>query len=397
MNSIIARLPWKSTLLIGLLNLLVGMTGAYLGLTVFSANENNPKTVETRVLSEESAIIDVAKRSQNAVVSIIVTKDVPVFKESFSNPFDEFGFFNFDFGVPQREQIGTEEQQIGAGSGFLVSADGLIITNRHVVQDEEAAYSVIMNNGEILEAKVLDRDPVYDIAVIRIDGKDLEFLALGDSEIIKVGQGVVAIGNALGEFSNTVSAGIVSGLGRSVSASSGFGQVESLTNIIQTDASINPGNSGGPLLDYTGNVIGVNVAVAQNAENIGFSIPINPIKNILESIIEYGEIVHPYLGIRYVQITPALQKANSLAYNYGALLNRGETEQDLAVIPGGPADVAGLMENDIILEVNGIKLDEKHPIQNEVQQYKVGDEITLKVSSKGKEKEVKVRLEKNPF
>ncbi|HCW32659.1 MAG: 2-alkenal reductase, 2-alkenal reductase [Candidatus Peregrinibacteria bacterium GW2011_GWE2_39_6] len=398
MNSTQKKWPFVFiTVLLLLVNFGAGLSGAYLGLKIFTPTISQEKTTKTQVINEQSAIIDTVEKTKDAIISVIISKDVPVFKEYYSNPFEDFNPFGFNFNIPQREQIGTEKQQIGAGSGFIVTADGLIITNRHVVEDETASYSVIMNNGDIIDAKIIDTDPTYDIAVLQIDKKNLTYLNLGDSDTIKVGQSVIAIGNALGEFSNTVSSGIVSGLGRTVTAGSGYGQVETLNNIIQTDASINPGNSGGPLLDLNGNVIGVDVAMAQNAENIGFAIPINPVKSILTSIQENGEIIRPYLGIRYTPINKTIQEANNLPYDYGALILRGQSPEDLAVIPGGPADKAGLQENDLILEINNIKIEATHPLQSEIVKYDVGATVTLKVYSKGAEKEVPVILEKNPM
>lgn len=391
--------PFKSAIFLVsffIINLFAGVIGAYLGLNLFSESDSTPKTVETQIVEDELAIVNVVDDTENAVVSIIGSKDLPVFEEYLYNPFQDQGL-GFNFGIPRREQVGTEEQQISAGSGFIVSKEGLIITNRHVISDEEASYTVVMNNGDVLDTKVIGRDTLYDLAVLQIESKNLDYLELGDSDKIQVGQRVISIGNALGQFSNTVSAGIISGLGRSVVASSGFGESETLEDVLQTDASINPGNSGGPLIDYSGKVIGVNVAMAQNAENIGFAIPINAAKNVLDSIEKYGKIVRPYLGIRYIPINEAIQKNNDLPYGYGVLVLRGETEEDLAVIPGSPADKAGIVENDIIFEVNGVKLDEDHSLQREIQKHPVGTKIQLKIYSKGQEKEVTVMLEANPL
>ena len=216
---------------------------------------------------------------------------------------------------------------------------------------------------------------------------------MGDSADLKVGQSVIAIGNALGEFRNTVSTGVISGLARSVTAGgAGIGS-EQLLNVIQTDASINPGNSGGPLLNIAGQVIGINTAMAQGAQNIGFAIPINEVKNTIDSVKKNGKIVRPWLGVRYVIINKAIADANKLSVDYGAIIVRGQNQTDLAVIPGSPADKAGLVENDIILESNGQKITEANPLANLVAKLKPGDEITLKVLHQSKEKTIKVRLE----
>lgn len=353
------------------------------------------------VFSEESIIVDVIEKANPAVVSIVVTKDVPIVEQYFENfnPFDEF-FFNpfgggFNFQVPKLREKGTEKKEVGGGSGFFVSKDGLIVTNRHVVSDLEAEYTVLTNDGEKYEATVLARDPVLDIAILRTKVTNVSFLDFADSSQIKLGQKAIAIGNALGEFRNSVSIGVVSGLSRSIVAGDNFGQSELLEEVIQTDAAINPGNSGGPLLDLKGNVIGVNVAVSTMAENIGFALPANIVKNVVDSVVKHGEIIRPYLGVRYTNITKSLKEKNNLTVDYGVLVTRGETPEDLAVIPGSPADKAGILENDIILEVDGIKIDEKKSLSFLIREKNIGDTITLKVLSKGKEKVVLVTLERD--
>ena len=234
---------------------------------------------ERVVFSEESAITETINKVNPAVVSIIVTKDVPIVEQYFENfdPFEEFfrdpfgGGFNFQ--IPRIREKGTEKREVGGGSGFFVSKDGLVVTNRHVVSDTAAEYTVLTNDGEKHEAEVLARDPILDIAILKIKAGNVPYLEFGDSSKIKLGQKVIAIGNALGEFRNSVSVGVVSGLSRSIVAGDNFGRSELLEEVIQTDAAINPGNSGGPLLDINGKVIGVNVAVSRGAGNIGFSLP----------------------------------------------------------------------------------------------------------------------------
>lgn len=313
-----------------------------------------------------------------------------------SSPFDDFFGTPFQFRVPQLRQRGTQPQEIGGGSGFLVSADGLIVTNKHVVADESASYTVFTNDGTKYEAEVIARDPANDIAVIKIKGSNLPFLQFGNSDTLQVAQTAIAIGNALSEFRNTVSIGVISGLSRSIVAGDGFGQAEQLEQVIQTDAAINPGNSGGPLLNSAGQVIGVNVAVAQGSENIGFALPANTVKSVVESVQKTGKIVRPFLGVRYVQITPVLKERNKLPVDYGVLVSRGETPEDLAVLPGSAADKAGLVEGDIILEVDGKKLDENTSLAAIVRTKNVGDTVRLKVLSKGSEKEVTVKLQEIP-
>lgn len=356
----------------------------------------------TRVLSDsssnvegdgsyESSVIATVANANPAVVAITVSKNMPVYERYYnSNP------FNFFFGVPQIRQNGTELQEIGGGSGFLVSADGYIVTNRHVVSDETAQYTVLTNDGETYDATVVARDSVLDIAVIKIEGENFAYLSFGDSASLQVGQSVIAIGNALAEFRNTVSVGVVSGLSRSIVASDPRGETESLDELIQTDAAINSGNSGGPLLNLHGDVVGVNVAIASGAQNVGFALSGNSVKNIIESVEETGKIVHPYIGVRYIPVTATLQKQNGLSVDYGVLVQRGEHREDLAVIPGSPADKAGISENDIILVADGVKLTFEHQLASVLQNKNVGDSIPLKVLSKGKEKDITVTLEAMP-
>lgn len=340
-------------------------------------------------------VSDVVEKINPAVVSIVITKDVPVLEQYFEDPFSDMfgGNSPFSFRIPKYRQKGTQEKEIGGGSGFLVSSDGHIVTNAHVIQDQEAQYTVFTNDETKFEAKIIAVDEILDIALLKIEAKDMPYLEFGDSDKLRLGQAVIAIGNALGEFRNTVSTGVISGLARSIIAGTGVGTVETLENVIQTDAAINPGNSGGPLLDLSGKVIGVNVAVASGSENIGFALPSNAVKEAVDSIQKYGKVVRPYLGVRYVQINEVIQKRNSLSVDYGALIVRGEAEGDLAVIPGSPADKAGLVENDIILEIDGTKIDEEHSLASQIRKKKVGDSIKLKVLHKGEEKTIDVKLE----
>ena len=344
------------------------------------------------VAPEDEKIVTMVERSAPAVVSIVITKDVPKYRNIFRSPFG-FGFPFFDDRESDTGSNETERQQVGSGSGFLISNDGYIVTNKHVVSDTAAEYTVILSDEREFPAKVLALAPSNDIAVIKIEGKDFPFLSLGDSDTIRAGQTVIAIGNPLGEFANSVSRGIISGLKRSVTAGSGYGDTETLENIIQTDAAINPGNSGGPLFDIEGRVIGVNVAVAQGAENIGFALPVNSIKRVVEEVKATGKLSTPYIGVRYVVLDKEVAQQYGLEVDHGALILRGERMTDLAVIPGSPADKAGIVENDIILEIDGKKIDTDQTLGDLIADKRVGEEVSLKVWHKGEVKEIKLRLE----
>lgn len=348
------------------------------------------------VVEEESATITAVEKSSPAVVSVIVTKDVPKLDSYFVDPFANDPFFNpFGFRSTPKSEPETEKREIGGGTGFILSEDGYIVTNRHVVDDDQAEYSVITNDGDRYDAKVLARDTVLDIAVIKVEAKELPIIKLGDSDKLKAGQTVIAIGNSLGEFRNTASKGIISGLKRSISASNGRGQSELLEEVIQTDAAINPGNSGGPIVDLKGNVVGVNVAMAQGAENIGFAIPINNVKRIYQSVKLTGRIIRPYMGVRYMVINKELQEVNKLKFDYGAIIIRGDRPSDLAIVPGSPADKAGLLENDIILEIDGERIEKETDLSRMIRNKNVGDEVVLKVWSKDTQKLITVNLEES--
>lgn len=277
-----------------------------------------------------------------------------------------------------------------AGTGMVISSDGLIMTNKHVVSDTNAVYAVVTSDGKTYKgAKVLARDPYNDVAFVKIDAKGLKPVSFGDSSSVVVGQNVIAIGNALGQFQNTATTGIVSGFGRSIQAGdSSGGSTETLTNLIQTDAAINPGNSGGPLVTTAGEVIGMNTATAGNAQNIGFAIPVSEIKNQIKSVQATGTIVRPYLGVRYTELTPQLAQQNNLSVNYGAYLT--------SVVTGSPAERAGLQPDDIITKINTNDINASNSLQSLMAKYQVGDEVTLTYVRDGKTQTAKVKLEKAP-
>lgn len=322
---------------------------------------------EKIVLEESSAIIDVVDRIKPAVVSIATSRNV------------------LDF-------FGRVVEEKGGGTGFIITADGLIVTNKHVVADKNATYTVFTSDGKNFEAEVVDRDPLNDLAILSIKASGLPTVNLGSSQDIKVGQWVIAIGNALGEFSNSVTVGVISAKDRKITATGGGGISEQLSGLLQTDAAVNPGNSGGPLVNLAGQVVGINTAVAGGAENIGFAIPIDTARKAIDSVIKTGEIKRPMLGIRYIPITRELMEANQLSVDFGVWVLRGAGRGEVAVIPGSPADKAGIQENDIIVEINGARIDENNSLTDRLSEHSPGDKVDVKLWRKGKEITVPVEL-----
>lgn len=394
----------KSTLLISVgssvFTTLV-ISGVLIGLMAnnlisFNAWQQNGSVSQTSVKTgttvENSQVMNTVEKTNPAVVSIIISKQISTLENNNS-------LYNYLFNLNSNSNSSsnsTEKQEIGGGSGFFVSSDGYIVTNCHVVEDSAADYTVLTKDNKKYTAKIIAKDKTLDVAVLKIEGKNFTYLTFADSDTLKLGQSAIAIGNALAEFQNSISLGIVSGLSRSITASDGNGSTEQLDGVIQTDAAINPGNSGGPLLDIKGNVIGVNVAIEDSANSIGFALPSNMVKSVVESVMKNGQIIKPYLGIRYTQINSDIKAKNNLSVDYGVLVAKGSKTGELAVIPGSPADKAGIVENDIILEIDGVKIDETKSFASIIRQKKVDQTITLKVMHDGSTKEVKVKLEKAP-
>ena len=362
-------------------NLLSQKLNLELPLTQSAKEDQNQETPYSPQTIEEQSVISAVKKTSPSVVSIIITKDLPILEEFFISPFEELPF---EFQIPQYRQKGVQKKEIGGGTGFIVSEDGLVLTNRHVVSVEGAEYTVLMNDGRKFKAQVLAKDPGQDLAIIKMESNEkFPVVRLGNSDNLQIGQTVIAIGNSLGEFRNTVSVGVISGLGRTVTASGG-GVVETLTDIVQTDAAINAGNSGGPLLNLRGEVIGVNTAMALGAENIGFAIPVNKAKKAIEQVKTSGKIVYPFLGVRYVIITDEIKQTNNLPVNYGAFVAKGEGGEP-AIFPGSVAEKIGLKEGDIILEFNGEKITQENPLAKIIMKYNPGDKVSLKVLRAEKE------------
>lgn len=349
----------------------------------------------TDATAEEEATIRVVKNTQPAVVAILITAPLPKLQGRvplFQFPFDPFDPFAEPPSLLVPEGQGTEKRQVGGGSGFFVSSDGMIVTNKHVVSFEGAEYSVLTADGKTYPAKLLATDPTLDLALLKIEGSGFPTLSFGDSNALVPGQTVIAIGNALDEFRNTVTKGVVSGLHRRIIAGDGV-ESELIEEAIQTDAAINPGNSGGPLLDLHGNVIGMNTAVSERGQSLGFALPAHLIQRDVEAFKKYGRIVRPFLGVRYQLITRDLAQRNQLKVEHGALIGRGTRPTEVAVAPGSPADKAGIVENDIILEVNGERIDEERSLASLIGRYVPGDKVTLKILHDGKENSVEVTLE----
>lgn len=364
-------------------------------------NQSAPSGKYQSNVEYENAVMDSVSNASPAVVSIIISKNVPVVEQCPYNPFSDLPpefqqFFGFGGGAQfyQPCQKGTKLQEVGGGSGFIISSDGLILTNKHVVADTGASYTVMTNDGNKYDATVVARDPVVDLAIVKINKTGLPTLTLGDSDSLRLGQTAIAIGNALGEFRNTVSVGVISGLARTITAQDSTGAPETIAGVIQTDAAINAGNSGGPLLNLRGEVIGINVAMVSGAQSIGFSIPINQAKQAIDSVKKTGKIITPYLGVRNITVTTSVAKDKNLSVDYGALIS-GDANNP-AVVKNSPADKAGLKSKDIILEVDGKKITSDYPLSSVINQYSVGDTITLKILRDGKEMEVKVTLEQRP-
>jgi serine protease Do len=340
---------------------------------------SSQEVLQQRVLTEESVVIEVAEKVSPSVVTVGIIKTQRVLDLFEWDPFmDPFGIFF---------QPKSKEQKIkrDIGSGFIVSADGLVVTNKHVVADTQAKYRVITKDDKEYEVKKIYRDPVNDLAILKIDASGLKPVELGDSDKLKVGQFVIAIGTALGQFRHTVTTGVISGLGRGITAGSPFeGYVERLDNVIQTDAAINPGNSGGPLLNSAGQVIGVNVAVAAEGQNIGFALPINLVKESLANFEKTGKFDRPFLGVRYRMISQDLALLNDVPQ--GAYI--------VEVIEGSPADKAGIKEGDIITKIDGQLVREKDGgLAKLIAQKKIGETVRLTIWRDGEQKEVSATLE----
>lgn len=366
-----------------------------------SDNSAVKKVIEERTYIEESQLIESREKIAPSVISILQLKEVRQVANQL--PFGDFFFFGPGFEQPQAPSQPNEKPEkrvVGGGTGFIITADGLALTNKHVVNDDEAEYLAVLNDGTEYSLEVVGKDPLNDVAVVQIKEKEggkkpgLPVAELGDSDKIKIGQQVLAIGNALAEYENTTTAGIISATGRDIHASDSLGQsAETLTGLIQTDAAINPGNSGGPLVNLDGQVVGINTAIDTQANGVSFAIPINDVKPVIESIKQYGKVVRPILGVRYVILTEEKAKEFGLeGVTHGAYLVGNYENGEVAVIPGGPADKAGLAVEDVILELDGKAIDKDNTLQQAIRSKQPGDKVQLKIWRKGQSFEVEVTL-----
>ncbi|MCD4694565.1 trypsin-like peptidase domain-containing protein [bacterium] len=340
-------------------------------LLTFSFTYFNPSVNFSRAgnfeLEDQAATIGAINKNMDAVVSIVVYQDEEI--------------ISYDLSTGE-QSIEKENMQVGAGTGFIVSSEGLILTNKHVIDVEDpdnVQYRIILNSGKKYYALLIDKDPVNDLAVLRIYDHNLPFVEFGNSDDLEVGATVIAIGNALGKYPNSVTKGIVSGLGRDFVATGPRGFTEVLNNIIQTDAEINHGNSGGPLIDLNGKVVGVNVAIDNEGGSIGFAIPINEVVPVIDSVKENSLIIRPYLGVRFFIINSEVAEEKGLFRDSGALLVKGKSEEEVAVVPGSPAFKADILEGDIVFEVNAIKINKDNNLQEVIQKYNPGDRVGLKI------------------
>jgi serine protease Do len=331
-----------------------------------TTNQSGNTYVGGQVVAEgEMSVENVVKKVVPSVVTITSTDNVRTF----------FGMM----------------KQTGGGSGFIVRSDGLIVTNKHVVSSTTATYTVTLSTGKTYSATVTARDPSNDLAMIKISATNLPVVEFGDSSKVALGQKVVAIGNTLGQYQNTVTTGIISGLDRNVTASDGAGSSEQLKGLIQTDAAINPGNSGGPLVSLLGQVIGINTAVDTQAQSVGFAIPINSVRSQIQTVSSGGEISRPKLGVRYIPITADFASANNLDVQAGALISQGPNGETAV---STPASTAGIREGDILVSINGEAITTDNDLSTILLKYKPNDTVTIQLKRDGATKTVKVKLGK---
>ncbi len=349
--------------------------GFLIGRSSNTANKNL-ETQRQTVVQEGDVIANVSQKVGKSVVSIVTNQ-----QQSTSDGLTQY--------------LGGSQTTQAAGTGLIIDSSGLILTNKHVVPDGTTNIEVVTSDGTTYDnVQIIGRDPLNDLAILRVtNAKNFTAATLGDSDSVKTGEKVIAIGNALGQFQNTVTSGIISGMGRPISAGDETGtSSEQLTDLFQTDAAINPGNSGGPLVDFNGDVIGLNTAVAQDAQNIGFSIPINEAKGVIESVKAIGKISRPYIGVHYISLTPDVAKQLNLSVSKGAYVSTDSG----SVVSGSPAQKSGIEPGDIIIKVNDVELGTTTSLSGAISRFKVGDAVTLTVLRNNKQITIKLVLAEAP-
>ncbi|MEK7665907.1 MAG: trypsin-like peptidase domain-containing protein [Patescibacteria group bacterium] len=330
------------------------------GAPVAGLSDETQEAIEGLV-KEQEATIAVVEQVTGAVVSIYIEKEYPQYTSSSNG------------------EVTYAYERVGGGTGFIVTPDGLIVTNKHVVSDTEARYIVTLNDGTEYDATILAKDVVLDLAFVKIEGSALPTVSLGDSNEARAGQTVLAIGNALSAYSNSVTKGIISGLDRTITAGTGNGESEVIEEAIQTDAPISEGNSGGPLINLYGEVLGVNTAVSIYGQSLGFAIPINAVKPLLEDVVAYGRIIRPWLGVRYLMIDKAVKEEFELSVEAGALIVPEEATDDRSIVAGSPAALVGLQGGDIIISVDGMTLGEETSLSEAINSFEPEQTVTLEV------------------
>lgn len=341
-----------------------------------SGGSNTSEIINQRVVNEENVVTEVAEKVSPGVVTVTFKRETPILEQYFLDP---FGMFR-----GSRPTGEVESEQVDIGSGFVIDASGLVVTNKHVVSSGVASdYKVVLKDESEHQVEKIWRDPANDLAILKIEGSGFKTIEMGDSDKLKVGNFVIAIGTALGEFRHTVTTGVVSGLGRGITAGDGYSFAEKLDNVIQTDAAINPGNSGGPLLNSLGQVIGVNVAVSQGANNIGFALPINLVKESLSNFNETGAFDRPFFGVRYQMISK----------EQGILNNVPAGGYVVEVIKGSSADSAGIKKGDIIVSFDGKKLAEvENGLAELLGKRRIGDKVEIEIWRDEKTEKLSVEL-----
>ena len=387
----------KFRLIAGALLIIISISAGFLGGWAGSSEQNDSQTTIQKqqvVLESQGQLIsNIANNVGQSVVSINSTQTTGGGSSTTS------GGLNGLFGIGQQP-----EEEESAGTGIILTSSGLIITNRHVVPAGSSNISVTLSNGTTFSnVKVVGRTSIndsLDIAFLQIEntnGQKLIPAIIGDSGKMVVGDSVVAIGNALGQYQNTVTSGIISGYGRSVQASDSTGtNTENLTDMFQTDAAINEGNSGGPLVDMDGEVIGINTAVASSAQNIGFAIPIDDVTGLIKSVEQTGKLQQPYLGVIYIPITSDVQKEYNLSVSSGAYIPTSNQAGEQTVVSGGPAASAGVQPGDVITRVGSTSINQQHSLLSVLDQQAVGSQVSLTIIRNSKQINVNVTLGSAP-